>query len=168
MEREEECGRWKRNKLQKLIEGGKRGEEGERQSRRRRKECTTTFAFCARDASRGRDDAPINRRRDVDRRTCTHTPTPILSISLSLFSSSYLSLLTSRRRLHCVREGGIIEIARCRVQQTRKGRVRGARAPLATDQRRPCAHFPFPHPFPAISWPFIQQDPCSRPTLSFS
>lgn len=93
---------------------------------------TTTFAFRARDASRGRD-APINRRRDV-----AHAYTHILSLSVLHFLSVFLLLFISPRlpsaRLRCVREGGIIEIARRRVQQTRKGGLEGTRAPLATDQ----------------------------------
>lgn len=74
---------------------GNGGRTGGKQSRQRGKEYATTFAFCARDASRGRD-APINRRRDVGRRTRTyprpHTGTRTVSLSLSVlpFPSVFL------------------------------------------------------------------------------
>lgn len=115
------------------VEGNGGEDRGGKQSRQRRKEYATTFAFCARDASRGRD-APINRRRDVGR-SHTHAPTSThrhacgLSFSLCLtlplcFPPSYLSLLASRRPVY---------VAYARVELLRS---RAARAPGAADTER--------------------------------
>lgn len=74
-------------------------------------------------------------------------------------------------RLRYVREGGIIEIARRRVQQTRKEGSTGTWAPLATDQWRPCARFLSlslsPAPLPWSPSNRIRPAPV-RATLSFS
>lgn len=149
-------------------QGWKGGQRGTVETEGRTK-YTTTFAFCARDAARGRD-APINR--------CAATSVVALSSSSSstlvAFTISLHPFLPPRRRLRYIREGGIIEIARRRVHQTGKGRERVGsteiREPPATDQRRPCARFLIPlvsHPFDRIralssNYPCLSRSPLSE------
>lgn len=101
-----------------------------------------SLSMRARRAVRGRN-APINRRRDVGRR--------IFSLALLLVILS-LSFLASPRRHRCVREGGIIEIARRRVQQTRKGKTSGDLSTSSYRSATPLRAFPpFPHD-PPLPW----------------
>lgn len=167
MEREEERGRWKRNKLQKLIEGGTGGRGGGSRDGEERSVLRLSLSV------RATRLAVATTRRSIDVATSvvahahTHIYTPILSISLSLFFLVFIPPHLSPASPLRTRGWNYWDRALPGAADTERG-VRGARAPLAADQRRPCARFPFLHSSPATSWPFIQQDPCSRPTLSFS
>lgn len=123
--------------------GGLHSRDGEERSR-------ATFAFYARD-----ELAVGATRRSIDAATS--------DVALSLAPSLHPSFPS--RRLCCVREGGIIEIARRRVQQTRKRDRGGTEAPPATDQRRPCACFLFPAEITSPPPPIPPPSESAVPTL---